>query len=518
MPDLDKINSEDLLSTEKLKMLYIEAVKRGWWVNCDKGVIDFFAYAEKALKEDKYGTPQILFYSLIKDKENLNISNSYENTALQKLNAEQRLELINIASGNAGYEQESVEDAEEDWLKWYDNSNYVEEAIDEYAVGSDPEQLADDCKKKTIYASDGALTWKELLTNTVLLSAGEQGEKLLTEKKDSNFRKHEEESQGQLDFFKAAMIDVSYKDEISLMDINPFGIGKKPRTAPIRYDLKDAFVKVTASAEYGMATIFDYDIVIYMASHLNAQMNELKRKIIAGEKNPLLPPRKMRAYSSEMFDYLKIDQGGKQHTNLKARLCRLRGTNIEVDKKIDGGYRREGSFSLIGDWEIVSETKSGKISELMIAYPDWIYDGIVRETDPTMLTLVDDYMLLKNGMHKWLARLAKKSAGMNSWVWTLEQLYDRSGSSQPLKNFRIDLIDALKRLKEDPIPEYTFLWEEPEPTKYRRRGKGRPKKDFILTIQATGLKGRNVQSERRKSNEIKHENRASKKEQKKISL
>ena len=40
----------------------------------------------------------------------------------------------------------------------------------------------------------------------------------------------------------------------------------------------------------------------------------------------------------------------------------------------------------------------------------------------------------------------------------------------------LDLIDSLKKLKEDPIPEYVFQWEETDTGKYQRRGKGRPKK------------------------------------------
>jgi plasmid replication initiation protein len=499
MADIDNINPDDLTNIESLKELYIQTVNRGWRDNTNQSVIEFFSYAEKALQDDKHGTPEKLFYHLIKEKNNPNITNAQEQSALLKINATQRQDLINEAENKYSHmSEDGTEEIDEDWLAWHSHPEYDQSAFINESPNYDFDDLESDDDKRILYASDGALTWQELLTNTALLSAGDDGKKLLSKQKVNNFRKYEENPQSQFDFFNASMVDISYKDDISLMDISPFGIGKKPRTAPIEYDLRDALVKVTANAEYGMATIFDYDIVIYMASHLNAQMNDLKRKVTAGEKNPHLPPRKLRVYTSEMFDHLKIDQGGKQYDNLKQKLRRLRGTNIEVDKKIDGGLRREGSFSLIGDWEILSETKSGRIAELTIGYPDWIYDGIVRESDPTLLTQVDDYMLLRYGMHKWLARLAKKSAGMNSWKWTLEQLYERSGSSQPLKNFRIDLIDALEKLKEDPIPEYKFLWEESDTGKYQRRGKGRPKKDFMLTIVATGQKGREVLSDRRK--------------------
>jgi len=495
MPDIENITTADLYDNNKMKVLYVEAVRRGWWDNSNQAVVEFFSYAVKALHDDKQGTPGKLFYHLIKDKDNTFLSDAHEAAALSRINSGERQELVNIVCEDNSNEFDKVEEVNEDWLKW---NNYSNKDIQE----------SDDVNEDKIrYASDGALTWHELLTNTALLAAGKEGNKLNSNKKYSNFRKHDEDTQYQFDFFKASVVDVSYKDDTSLMDISPFGIGKKPRIEPIEYDLRDARIKVTANAEYGMATIYDYDIVIYIASNLNAQMNELKRKVAAGEKNPQLPPRRMRVYSSEMFDHLKIDHGGKQHSNLKHKLRRLKGTYIEVDKKIDGGYRREGSFSLIGDWEILSESKTGKITELVIGIPDWIYDGIVREADPTVLTLCDDYMLLKSGMHKWLARLAKKSAGINSWEWSLDQLYERSGSSQPLKYFRKDLIEALEKLRSDPIPEYSFLWEEVDTGKFRKRGKGRPKKDLIVTIKATGLKGRYLQSDRRKLEDQKHQNR-----------
>lgn len=325
------------------------------------------------------------------------------------------------------------------------------------------------------YVSDGAETWLDLLKNTALYD--KQSGQLLISQRDRNFREDPTNTR-QGDFFRTAMVDIPHKDDYSLMDINPFGLGKKPRSNPIVYEKRDAKITVTGSAEYGMATIYDYDIVIYMISHLTRQMNDLKYQVEQGEQNPQLPARRMKVSVADMFTQLKIKQGGKQIDLLKAKLRRLKGTVIEIEKKLDKGFRRDGSLSLIGDYSIDTETKSGNISEFYIDIPRWIYDGVVRTADPTVLTLCDGYMLLKSGYHKFLARIARKSAGNQSWEWSEMHLYEASGTEQPMKQFKRDLIEALKKLKKDPIPEYDFKWWEVQ--------RGKRTKELFLRITPTG--------------------------------
>jgi plasmid replication initiation protein len=316
----------------------------------------------------------------------------------------------------------------------------------------------------TIYPSDGVETWDELLQASTGFLSTER--KTLLAQKDRNFRLSAD-NQDQLDFFHSPMLDIPHKDDYGLMDINPFGLGKKPRFSPIVYDLSDATITVIGSTEYGIATIYDYDIVIYMISHLARQMNDVKYKVEKGEINPRLPGRRMHVLTSDLFKQLKVTDGGKQLETLLAKLKRLKGTNIEITAK-KNDHRRDGSFSLIGDYIIDSETKTGKLSEFYIDIPSWVYDGVVRVTNPTILTLCDDYMSLKSGYHKFLARIAKKSAGQNCWDWTIEELHQRSGSNQPLKNFKLDMKKAINKLQQDPLPEYHI--------NYIETGKGRRSK------------------------------------------
>lgn len=61
------------------------------------------------------------------------------------------------------------------------------------------------------------------------------------------------------------------------MDVAVFRLSKKDKRAGelIRYDLPDGYVEVSAGA-HGMASAWDYDIVLMMVSHLTEAMNRYR--------------------------------------------------------------------------------------------------------------------------------------------------------------------------------------------------------------------------------------------------
>ncbi|GIT93352.1 hypothetical protein JANAI62_37860 [Jannaschia pagri] len=83
--DFDNITAADLASDETLGLLYCEAVRRGFWTNDAGRALDFFSFAEKALAEDKQGTPGKLFYALIKRKDMRFITDTMEDQARARL-------------------------------------------------------------------------------------------------------------------------------------------------------------------------------------------------------------------------------------------------------------------------------------------------------------------------------------------------------------------------------------------------------------------------------------------------
>jgi hypothetical protein len=68
----------------------------------------------------------------------------------------------------------------------------------------------------------------------------------------------------QLSFFVPSIHDAPIKDDFNLMDIAPFALSKTAGEGVIRYELKDSIITVEGGAQVGLATAYDYDIVISM--------------------------------------------------------------------------------------------------------------------------------------------------------------------------------------------------------------------------------------------------------------
>src|SRR4051812_49614818 len=71
------------------------------------------------------------------------------------------------------------------------------------------------------------------------------------------------EGDNQLELFAPAFADVAFRDQQDLMENPLCTLGKTPRKEPIRYQVGDKFVTVSANSETGIATIYDHDILIW---------------------------------------------------------------------------------------------------------------------------------------------------------------------------------------------------------------------------------------------------------------
>jgi hypothetical protein len=108
----------------------------------------------------------------------------------------------------------------------------------------------------------------------------------------------------QLSFFVPSIHDAPIKDDFNLMDIAPFALSKTAGEGVIRYELKDSIITVEGGAQVGLATAYDYDIVISMISHL---ADATRRYRIDDSKGlrPTLPPRVYRPAASEILKFCR---------------------------------------------------------------------------------------------------------------------------------------------------------------------------------------------------------------------
>ena len=107
----------------------------------------------------------------------------------------------------------------------------------------------------------------------------------------------------QFDLFIPLIHDLSLKDQREIMERPFFSLAKRKRLKPIEYTSPDGdtWVKVSGNAEFGIATIWDADVMIWAAS----QLNRMKEQGI----NDL--PRTLRTTYYDLLRAIKRDTGGK---------------------------------------------------------------------------------------------------------------------------------------------------------------------------------------------------------------
>ena len=72
----------------------------------------------------------------------------------------------------------------------------------------------------------------------------------------------------QLDIFEACYADIPIRDQRDTMERPFFSLAKRPRRSPISYDVNGTSVHVYPVKEFGIATIWDADILIWAATQI----------------------------------------------------------------------------------------------------------------------------------------------------------------------------------------------------------------------------------------------------------
>jgi len=263
------------------------------------------------------------------------------------------------------------------------------------------------------------------------------------------------ESDGNSDFFVHGLFEVGGRDGRSIMDVAPFRLSKRDKRAGevIHYDLPDGYVEVKSGPD-GMASVWDYDIVLMMISHLTESMNRWRDG--KGDK----PSRTFTPHVTDILKFARRGDGSRQAEQIESALDRLKGTTLKTvrDRQtIDGKTMREvEAEGLISSYRVVSRTDTQRICIVEIEAPKWIYREIVEGKRPEVLTVHPDYFLIDPGIGRFLYRLARRAAGKDSARWSFQTIFERSGSAGTFKKF----CQNLRRIINDnDLPEYELKEE-----------------------------------------------------------
>jgi plasmid replication initiation protein len=246
----------------------------------------------------------------------------------------------------------------------------------------------------------------------------------------------------QPDLFAANFADIPIRDQRDTMERPFFSLAKKPRFAPIEYNVGDVWVEVSANQKFGIATIWDADILIWASTQVTEALDR-----------GLTPSRTIHFYPHNLLKSIRRPTGGEHYMRLRAALDRLTHTAVRTNIRALG-KKKAASFHWLESWTEVTDEKTGETTGMTLTLPDWLFQGIAMKGG--VLTIHEDYFLLTGGIERWLYRVARKHAGQQEagWQFTMRQLYEKSGSTARFSDFALDV---RKVVEIDSLPEYTSI-------------------------------------------------------------
>lgn len=247
----------------------------------------------------------------------------------------------------------------------------------------------------------------------------------------------------EFDLFIPMMGDLPLKDQRETMERPFFSLQKRKRVKPIEYQSPDGetWVKIEAIPAYGMATIWDADILIWATSTLNKMREQGVNDL----------PRTLRTTSYDLLRAIKRGTSGRAYQELQAALQRLQTTSISTSIRAPK-RRTKAGFNWLDKWTLEVDPDTDQPRGLTITLSDWVYEGIMAER--SLLTMHQDYFLLSGGLERALYRIARKHAGnqRGGWICRLEVLRDKTGSDSKPKEFA----RMIRRVVDaDQLPDYS---------------------------------------------------------------
>jgi len=247
----------------------------------------------------------------------------------------------------------------------------------------------------------------------------------------------------QIDLFAPYVTDLPLRDQREVMERPFFSLSKKKRMKPIDYVSPDGgiFVRVTANSDFGMATIWDADILIWAASMVQQMRSRGLNDI----------PRTLRFQPYDLLKTIHRHTGGAEYRSLREALARLQSTTIVTNIRAQRG-KKHRQFSWIESWtdDVDDERQISRGMSLTLA--DWFYEGIIM--DGGLLTIDPAYFAITGGRERWLYRVARKhagGAGADGFAIAFSTLFLKSGAEGTSRRFKFEL---LKIARENALPGY----------------------------------------------------------------
>ncbi len=214
-----------------------------------------------------------------------------------------------------------------------------------------------------------------------------------------------------------------------------FALSKRRRIKPMHFASAkgDIEIKIHGLPEFGIASIYDADILLWLATEVRRQYE----KTGTINRTVFFNPR-------TMLKQIGKSKGGRQMDTLKSALLRLSTNFIRTTVRTEH-QRKEGGFHWLDNWTTAEDRKTGEPNGLWsTTLNDWLVQGIVQ--DRNILTLNPAYFRMSSGLEKRLYQIARKHAGMQQFGMhiTMESLHAKTGSGDTIKQFAWEVRNIAK--------------------------------------------------------------------------
>ena len=277
--------------------------------------------------------------------------------------------------------------------------------------------------------------------------------------------------QGEL-FLLDSPLQGEIRGERSLMAFPFFALAKNAWMKPLTYNTESVSIEVRPSAS-GVATIYDKEIVLYIASLMAA-------KIEAGEE----VAQDFVFTAHDLFSVTGSNHSARSYGRLSEALERLQGTQIKTNIEA-GGEGEEGFFSWLSEAKLhYTKTRSGerRLKAVKVRLCDWLFRAILR--DRQVLNYAHAYFQL-GPIERRIYEVARSTCDSDRVEVDLATFRLQIGYQNPLANFR----NALKQIAgTNAIPDYQLeLVETVAAAEPARRGRKSNPVRVVITPRAPEL-------------------------------
>jgi plasmid replication initiation protein len=251
----------------------------------------------------------------------------------------------------------------------------------------------------------------------------------------------------QFDLFLPYIADLPLRDQREMMERPFFSLAKSKRLKPIDYTSPDGklWVHVSANPDYGMATIWDADILIYCASVLA----DMARRGV----NDV--PRKLHIMPYDLLRAIDRPTTGRAYELLGQALDRLVATTIKTNIRAEN--RREATFSWLDGWTQLVDEKTERSRGMTLELSNWFWEGVMMKGG--VLSIDRAYFKLTGGRERWLYKVARKhagGAGDDGFAISMPVLFEKSGAEGEYRRFKFEIV---KLAEKNALPGYTLTIE-----------------------------------------------------------